>query len=55
MDSVWSLGEKRGLFMFFLLARVHGAIIVQKNQVHQALLTVGTFCNVALPSDDEKH
>ena len=41
--------------MYFYLSRVHGTIIIQRNQVHQALFTLGEFFNVTLSSDDEKH
>ena len=58
MGSVWSFGErtlqKWAKICFFLLARVHETIIIQKNQVHQALFALGDFFNVTLPSDYEK-
>ena len=51
----WRTLQKWAKLCFFLLARVHGTIIIQKNQVHQALFTLGDFFNVTLPSDEEKH
>ena len=51
----WRTLQKWAKLCFFLLARVHGTIIIQKNQVHQALFTLGYFFNVNLPSDYEKH
>ena len=44
MGSVWSFGEhcKNGLIYVFLLDRVHGTMLIQKNQVHQTIFTVGS-------------